>query len=250
MQHIRYERAGSVGVVTLARGKANPMNLEMVRELSQAFDQAAAEAKAVVFTSDRPRFFSGGFDVNEVFQYDRTLLAEFLTCFSRLQQQVLHAACPTVAALPGQTYAGGAILALSCDFRIMATGPYGLALTEVNIGVHLPASIFHLLAAAVGPGHARRMFLTGEPMMAEDALAAGLAYQVVPEDRVTAAAIELAERLAEKPPAAYAQIKQTILSAVGLTPSAQPVTDAEAWFTPEAQEFKRSLAERLRDKSR
>lgn len=250
MQHIRYERTGAVGVITLARGKANPINLEMLREMSSAFDQAASESKAVVWASDRPRFFSAGFDVYEVFQYDPAQLTEFLTCFSSLQQRVLHCPLPTIAALAGQTYAGGAILALSCDFRVMATGPYGLALTEVNIGVQLPKAIFSLLAAAVGPGHARRMFLTGDPMMADDALAAGLAHKVLPEDRVLPAAIELAESLTTKPAATYAQIKRTILDAAGLQPTAEPVTDAAAWFTPEAQEFKRSLAERLREKSR
>ncbi|MDX2178789.1 MAG: enoyl-CoA hydratase/isomerase family protein [Bryobacteraceae bacterium] len=240
---------GPVAVIALARGKANAMNLEMIGEMADAFDSAESEAGAVVWSSRTPRFFSAGFDVNEVFGYDREKLTEFLATFSRLQQRVLHSAKPTVAALPGQTYAGGAILALSCDFRVMAPGPdeapYGFALTEVNIGVNLPPSIFHLLAVAAGVPLARRMFLTGEPATSREALAAGLVSELVPEAEVEPRAIELAAKLAAKPAATYAQIKRTILASTGLMPTDDPVADVEAWFTPEAQEFKRRMREKL-----
>jgi len=238
-----------VAVIALTRGKANAINLDMVREMAEAFDRASAEAEAIVWSSRTPRFFSAGFDVNEVFGYDRVTLTEFLGTFSRLQQRVLHSPKPTVAALPGQTYAGGAILALSCDFRVMAAGPeespYGFALTEVNIGVNLPLSIFHLLAAAAGLPLARRMFLTGEPATSREALAAGLVSELAPESEVETRAVALAAKLAAKPAATYAQIKRTILLGCGLAPTDDLVADVEAWFTPEAQEFKRRMREKL-----
>ncbi len=248
MQHVQYEQRGPVGLITLRRGKANAINLEMVHEMERAFDQAERESAAIVWASDRPRFFSGGFDVKEVFAYDRATMTDFLRTFSGLQQRVLHSARPTVAALSGQTYAGGAILALSCDFRVMAQGAYGLALTEINIGVTLPPSIFWLLANAVGVSHARRMFLTGEPMMAEQLAATGAVCELCPEAEVPSRAIAWAERLAAKPPAVYAAIKRLSLAETGLGRTADRdalVVDVDAWFTPEAEEFKLRLAQSL-----
>jgi len=243
MDHIRYELSQNVAVITLSRPKANAFHLPMVHEMAAAFDRASGEADAVVWYSDQPRFFSAGFDVTQVFEYDRNQLAEFLGAYSSLVGAVQTWPKPTLAALPGQTYAGGAILALACDFRIMADGPYGFALTEVNIGVNVPEHVFWLLADAVGIHRAKQMFLSGRPLMAQDALIAGLVYELAPEGQVLARSIALAQELAAKPPETYAAIKQMIL---GFRPAwSGPVTDVDVWFTPQALEFKRQMREKL-----
>jgi enoyl-CoA hydratase/carnithine racemase len=243
MEHIGYELKDGIAVITLSRGKANAFNLAMVREMSSAFQQASQEAAAVVWTSGQPRFFSAGFDVTEVFDYDRTRLGEFLAAYSDLVGSILRCPKPTVAALPGQTYAGGAILALACDFRVMAEGPYGFALSEINIGVNVPEHVFWLLADAVGINRAKQMFLSGSPISAADAMTAGLVYELASEEQVLKRSIELARELAAKPSQTYAAIKEMIL---GFRPPwSKPVTDVDVWFTPQALEFKRLTRERL-----
>lgn len=245
MQH---EVTRNVAVIRLNRPKANALNLAMIAEMTGAFEQAERDARAIVWSSAVPKFFSAGFDVNEVFAYDQAAMQDFLVAFSTLQQRVLHSARPTVAALPGQTYAGGAILALSCDFRVMADGPYGFALTEVNIGVNLPEQIFHLLAAAVGIPRARSMFLTGDPLTTQDARASGL-VSLVPDGEAEPRAIDLARRLADKPPETYASIKRTMLAACGLAPTSRPVADASSFFCNEAREMKARMSAKLAGKS-
>lgn len=248
MEYVQSELTRGIAILRLNRPKANALHLAMVAEMTEAFDQAEAEARAVIWSSAIPKFFSAGFDVNEVFSYDRPAMQEFLAAFSALQQRVLHSRRPTVAALNGQTYAGGAILALSCDFRVMADGPYGFALTEVNIGVNLPEQIFHLLAAAVGIPRARSMFLTGDPLTTEDARTAGL-VTLVPDGEAEARAIDFARRLADKPPETYASIKATMLRAVGLAPTDRTVADASSFFSAEAQEMKSKMTAKLAAKS-
>jgi enoyl-CoA hydratase/carnithine racemase len=248
VEYVQFELTRGVAVLRLNRPKANAMNRAMISEMTEAFAEAELEARAIVWSSAIPRFFSAGFDVNEVFAYDQAAMQDFLVEFSALQQRVLHSKRPTVAALPGQTYAGGAILALSCDFRVMADGPYGFALTEVNIGVDLPVEIFHLLAAAVGVPRARSMFLTGDPLTTEDARTSGL-VSLVPDGEAEPRAIDLARRLADKPPETYAAIKRTMLAACGLAPSGGTVADAASFFSDEAREMKSRIVEKLSGKS-
>lgn len=249
MEHVRYDLAGDIAILTMQRGKANPLHHPMLAEMLGYVEQAAADpaVKALVLSSDRPRFFSPGFDVTEVFRYDRAQINEFLQLFGRLMDRIHFFPKPTVAALNGQTYAGGALLALCFDFRIMAQGNYGFALTEVNIGVRLPESVFFLLANAAGIPLARRAFLTGDPILPAEGHAAGLFHSLAPEDQVRGQAVELATYLATKPPATYRAIKEKILSATGHRPldPHESWIDVEAWFTPEAEAMKRKLAEKL-----
>jgi len=251
MEHIRYEIEDGVAVVTMQRGKSNPLNQAMVSELLSAVDIAADDpaVRAVVLASDRPRFFSPGFDVTEVFTYDRAQISLFLNQFALLMDHLQWMPKPTVAALSGHTYAGGALAALCTDFRVMADdAAYGFALTEVNIGVRLPASVFLLLSTAAGVPLARRSFLTGDPIRPTEGLAAGLFHALHPEAEVRAQAIALAKYLATKPPATYAAIKEKVLLTAGhrRLDAATNWIDPEAWFTPEAEEMKRQLAEKLK----
>ena len=73
MEHLLSERNGNLSILTLARGKANALNYALVEELCGAVAAAAADdsVRGLVLASGRPRFFSGGFDIREVFTYDR-----------------------------------------------------------------------------------------------------------------------------------------------------------------------------------
>jgi enoyl-CoA hydratase/carnithine racemase len=253
MDHVRLDRQGAIATITLQRDKVNALNHALLRELESAIGEAESDAAvgAVILTSDRVRFFSPGFDVAEVFAYNRDEIAAFLGTFGRVMDALMWMPKPTIAALNGQTYAGGALLALCTDFRLMADGPYGFALTEVNIGVRLPESVFRMLEQAVGVPVAKRMFLTGEPISAADGYRHGLYHATPPEAELTAQALNLATQLAAKPRATYAAVKHKMLSACGLVrlePGAKWL-DVEAWFTPEAQAMKAKLAEKLGKKT-
>ncbi|MBY0507080.1 MAG: enoyl-CoA hydratase/isomerase family protein [Bryobacteraceae bacterium] len=251
MEYIHYEIEDGVAVATMQRGKSNPLNHAMVGEMLTAVEQAAADpaVRAFVLASDRSRFFSPGFDVTEVFTYDRERIGLFLNQFARMMDQLQWMPKPTVAALSGHTYAGGALAALCADFRVMADdAAYGFALTEVNIGVRLPASVFLLLSTAAGVPLARRSFLTGDPIRPAEGLQAGLFHALYREGEVRTQSIALAKYLATKPPATYAAIKEKVLLTAGLRrlDAASNWIDPEAWFTPEAEQMKRQLAEKLK----
>lgn len=133
----------------------------------------------------------------------------------------------------------------------MAEGDFGFALNEINVGVVLPPLVFRLLADAVGAGNARRMVLTGEAVPPSRAREIGLVDEITPPSAVLPRAMELAQRLAEKPPATYLATKAVIRevtghaetdTGAGLTPPIEP------WFTPEAEQRKRDMRAAMEQK--
>ena len=83
MEFVRTERNGNLLIVVLGRGKANALNRTMIGELALAIANAETDpaVRGVVLASDRPRFFSSGFDVVEVFGYPRDEMRSFFEQF-------------------------------------------------------------------------------------------------------------------------------------------------------------------------
>ena len=235
MNFVQFETSGNIAKIALNRPKANTLNLTFLRELLEAFELAEADedVRAVVLTSLVPRFFSAGFDVMEVFAYDREQMTAFLSSFGRLVGRILHFPKPVVAALPGHTVTGGAILALACDFRVMAEGNYRIAMNEIDLGVVLPGSIFRMLSNAVGIPAARRMILSGAALTPAEGLAAGFLTKLTAEEQVQAAALELAQLLASKPGDTYLGLKRVINKESGVS-DAEFTPAVDPWFTAEA----------------
>ena len=245
------ERDGSLSILTLSRGKANALNYALVEELCGAVAAAAADdgVRGLVLESDRPRFFSSGFDIREVFTYDRDGMSAFFGRFIDLYESLFRCPKPVVAALGGHTFAGGAILAIACDFRIMAEGEFGFALNEINLGLSLSPTMRAMLVNAVGPVYAREIMLLGDPITPVRAREIGLVTQSAPADEVREQAVALARRLAAKPPGAYREIKRALRESSGCE---DPHTDRatlsqflDMWFSSEAGDARRAVAARV-----
>jgi len=250
MSSIRTENANGLLVVTLARGKANALNAAMLEELHGAMAQAHAPAvRGLVLASDRPNFFSGGFDVKEVFQYDRETMTSYFGSFMDLYEDLFRLPKPVVAALSGHAVAGGAVLALACDVRVMAEGPFRFALNEVNLGVVLPEGIIRMAVDAIGVRHARELFLGGEALSPSRALAIGLVSELAPPEQVLERAVAMARYLAEKPAGAFAGIKRTVIEVSGHAAAGADrrhlTRFIDQWFSPESERRRNELLESM-----
>jgi enoyl-CoA hydratase/carnithine racemase len=251
MEFIRSDREGELLIVTLARGKANPLNETMVEELITALGAATSDdIRGVVVASDRPKFFSSGFDVGEVFQYERDRMADFFGRFIDLYEGILRLPKPVVAAVSGHAFAGGAVLALACDARVMAEGEFGFALNEVNLGVVVPPGFVRMAIAAVGVRNAREIILEGKTLSPARAFEMGLADAVVKPEAVLERAIARARELAAKPPLAFGAVKQLFLEASGLLADSSDHSSisqfADYWFSPEAMDLKYALVQTIK----
>ena len=190
---------GRVRELRIDRPPANALNGELLRTLQSSLDTAAAEADAVV-VSGRPGMFSAGLDVPELLGLERADFTGLWQEFIGLQRTIATLPTPIAFALTGHALAGGVLLAVYGDYRVMPRGPYKTGLNEVKIGLVVPETPFWALRRLVGSEVAAELVLGGEMIASERAAAIGLVDELVdsPEAAV-AAALAWCERHLELP---------------------------------------------------
>jgi enoyl-CoA hydratase/carnithine racemase len=146
------------------------------------------------------------------------------------------------------------VLALCCDYRVMAQGEYAIGLNEVVVGIPLPGPVFELLARAVGRRHAERCAVSGRMLPPAEALAIGLVDELAPPEEVVARAVGRCHELLRLP--AQAMLETRALARADLVAAlaaedesmvAHLVARLQARETRQALE---SVAARLIDPSR
>lgn len=203
---------GPVRVLTLSRPPGNTLSLEALAALRSAADGAAADpaVRALVLESSVEGYFSSGLDLNGLMDLPDDRRSEPFEALIGAYRALLSCPKPTVAALSGSAILGGWIVAMACDWRLLAAGSK-VALSEIRAGLS-PTSglIARLSSLSSDPRLVKEMVLRGKSVAAADALAAALVDEVLPEAEVRPAALTLARRLAKSPPRAYADIKRAL----------------------------------------
>lgn len=178
-----------LAVLTLDRGRSNPINAEMVSELT-AYILSIADDDEIggLILTGKGGFFSAGLDLIEVYDYNEQQSREFWTSFLNLQAVLVNFKKPLVAAISGHSPAGGCVMALCCDYRIMAAGKFIIGLNEIPVGIIVPESIFNLYAFCIGRRKAYQYLLEGKLLLVDEALKDGLVDEVCePAELMTAA---------------------------------------------------------------
>ncbi len=149
MMKIHYELANDVAQITMDDGKANAMDWGFFEEMGKTLDRSEKEGAKVLIITGRPDFFSGGLDLNLVPTLSPTELNTFAEIFARTMLRVFSFPAPTIAACTGHSVAGGAILAFSCDLRLIIDGPYLIQMNEMVMGIPMPSWLLLLCQSAV-----------------------------------------------------------------------------------------------------
>jgi enoyl-CoA hydratase len=211
-EHLLVAIEEPIAVITLNRPKVlNALNQAVMREVAaalEACDQDARVRCAVLWGG--PRAFAAGADVNEF--KDRTP-GEMLRSYRFLEwERIRRVATPVIAAVTGYALGGGCELAMACDIIIAAeTAQFGQP--EISLGVIPGAGGTQRLTRAVGKSRAMEMILTGRPIGAAEAYAAGLVARVVPPELCLDEAKALAREIASRPPLAVRTAKEAVLQA-------------------------------------
>ncbi|MDX2051609.1 MAG: enoyl-CoA hydratase-related protein [Polyangiaceae bacterium] len=208
------------GVVrlTLNRPKTkNALNPELVSMLGDALERAASTpTNRVIVLSGAGGSFCSGADLMEDFQPHRTelpLLEARLDAFQRLIRCITSAPQVVIAEVDGPAVGFGADLALACDLRIVSEKAY-FQEKFIAIGLMPDGGASYFLPRLVGVGRALELLLTGRAVQAAEALALGLASEVVPADSLEACVDGWAERFQGAAPLAVQRIKQAVRSSL------------------------------------
>jgi Delta3-Delta2-enoyl-CoA isomerase len=189
MNTIKVNIKDKIAVLSLNRGKSNAINAEMVAELNQMVKNIENDDSiAGLILTGKDGFFSAGLDLIELYNYDEETIKKFWIDFLDLITTLVSFKKPMIAAISGHSPAGGCVLALCCDYRIMAEGKFIIGLNEVPIGIIIPESIFHLYSFWLGQANAYRFLLEGKLMHTQQALSTGLIDEVVNPESILHAA--------------------------------------------------------------
>lgn len=241
-ENVRIELERGVAIVYLSRGATNALNLELVTEVSQVIESAKLDAavRGLVLASANDKFFSIGFDIPQLFDLSPNDFAIFYRAFNRLCLDLYTLPKPTAAAITGHAIAGGCILTLCCDYRIIAEGHKSIGLNEIKLGVPVPYVADCILRQLVGQRHARDMIDTGAFYSPEMALPLGLVDEVFPPPEVISAAIEKVRGLGSTPGNAFAEIKRyrtgPVLQEVRHRLEETDRAFIDCWYAPAARE--------------
>jgi enoyl-CoA hydratase/carnithine racemase len=243
---------GTVHELRLQRPPVNALSPELLQAVADGVREAPRQGAEAVVLSGGEGVFSGGLDLPVLVELDRTRLEAALEIFFDAMAALAESKVPVVAAITGHSPAGGAVLAMFCDWRVMAAGKYVIGLNEVRIGFPMPVVVADVATRIVGPRHAETLCVTGELMSPERALEIGLVDAVAPPEKVVAEAIRWCEKCLESPPDTLAATRATmrgdLVELVARSRSSDLAAITALWFEPAMQRGLRAVVDGLKKK--
>jgi enoyl-CoA hydratase len=199
------------GVLTLrlAHGKASTLDVELLDALLRELDGVAEDVRALILTGTGS-IFSAGVDLFRLTREGADYVRRFLPLLSRFLRTLFAFPRPVVAAVNGHAIAGGCVIVLACDARLMAEGAGTIGVPELLVGVPFPTAALEVVRFAVPREQVQSLIYTGRTLSTRDALGAGLVDEVVAPDALLTRAQELAQQLAMIPPQVYGLTKQSL----------------------------------------
>ncbi|MDF1684424.1 MAG: enoyl-CoA hydratase-related protein [Legionellaceae bacterium] len=213
MQDLLSEMDGHVLILTLNRlSKHNAFDDHVLRALQEQLDIAEKNPDVrIIMLRANGRHFSAGADLNWMQRMANFTEAENIAdakILARVMASLYHSTKPTLAAVQGGAFGGGAGLVAACDIAI-AADTANFCFSEVKLGL-IPAVISPYVVRAVGERVAAQLFMSAEVMEAKCALNLGLIHHCVPEEELPSHAHLYARRLAALPPGAVSASKKLV----------------------------------------
>ncbi|MCK5559285.1 MAG: enoyl-CoA hydratase/isomerase family protein [Thermoplasmata archaeon] len=242
MELVEIEHQDNVAILRLNNGITNPLNLEFLQNISRELQKLKQDTSVVglVLTGNNDKFFSIGFDIPKLYDASRAEFRTFYRTYNSLCMELYSLPKPLIAAITGHAIAGGCILTLCCDHRIIAEGRKLMGLNEVKLGVSVPYPGVCILQQVVGARNAREILEIGEFYEPDEALKMGMVDQVLPLEQVLPKAVEKAKILGELPNEAYQEIKgnniETVEKQILKHLEEKEKFFIECWFSDDARE--------------
>jgi enoyl-CoA hydratase len=211
MPPLSIERRGPVALLTLDNPPANALASPVLEALASAVLALRADDSRAIVITGTGRFFSAGLDLFEVARLVMSPDAEkFARLFDQVVTDLFALDKPLVAAINGHAIAGGAVLAGTADFRLLADGEHKLGVTEIQVGVAFPTSALEVIRFACAGPYLAELLYRGQAYRPAEAVTRRLADQVVPAAELMDRAMAIAGELAEVRPQAFWSSKRAL----------------------------------------
>lgn len=250
LQRIEHD---SILELRLDRPPANALNQALLEELRATIEGAPAAGHEGLVISGREGLFSAGLDVPELLTLDRAGINGLWQAFFGTLQALANSPIPVAAAVTGHSPAGGAVLTLFCDYRVMAEGEFKIGLNEVQVGLSLSESIYGPLRRLVGQRAAERLAVEGALIPSAEAHELGWIDELAPVEAVADTAVAKIRALLALPRQAMSRTRAVLREdLVALIAVDTTETDAvtEMWFSDETQAAMRAMVARLAERAR
>jgi len=185
MENIKITKKENYAILKLNRGRGNAINMAMMNEVILTMDDLKKddEVRGVILAGNEG-IFSVGLDVKELLMLDKEGTNTFFNLFGKMVVKMASFPKLMVAAINGHSPAGGCVLAICCDYRIMGDSDFSIGLNEVPVGIMINPLIFGLYAFWIGKRQAYHNFLDGKLCTPAEAKEYGLVDEVVPMEEV------------------------------------------------------------------
>ena len=206
-------RDGAVRILTMTSGE-NRLSPGTLNEWVATFDRLEEESlpRALVVTGE-DQYWSTGLDLDAVEAMSVDEQATFMADFDRLLYRILTAPFVTIAALNGHTYAGGALLSLAFDYRIMRLDRGFFCLPSVDIGIPFSRGMTELITAKLPQPTAHDLVISCRRIGAREAVILGVVNRAEEQHNVMPVSMELAYAYSGKDPATLATVKRRMYHA-------------------------------------
>jgi enoyl-CoA hydratase/carnithine racemase len=241
---------GDIHELRLNRPPVNALNHELLNALIATVEAAPKNGARGLILSGGVKVFSGGLDVPELIKLDRDGLKRTMAAFFGAAKTLAKSPLPIAAAIAGHNPAGGCVLALCCDYRVMARGPFRIGLNETQVGLAVPEAVQYLMRRIVGPQRAERLIVTGAMLESDQAYALGLVDELTDTDGVVVRAAHWLTELLALPSTPMLATRRTaradlIAALEGFNEEALE-RFVEGWHSPDSQAALHALLARLK----
>lgn len=248
-QLIEIQDHGPIRELRLTRPPANALDPALCTALHAAIEAAVTDGVGGLVLAGGPKLFSGGLDVPYLLSLpDTASLREAWGAFLSAARALAGARIPVAAAIGGHAPAGGCVLALCCDYRVMASGAYRIGLNETQVGLIAPDGIQRVMRRTVGARHAERLIVGGLMVESAEALRLGLVDELADIDDVPLRARNWLLSLLELPRAPMLETRAIARADLVEAMSERHIQldrFVDAWNAPDTQAGLRALVSRL-----
>lgn len=172
------EKTG-IATVSMQRLPVNGLNLELLQALGKTFDDLEKnKCKGMILTSESPTVFSAGLDIMEMYKPNPERCRNFWSTLQDTWIKLYTSSFPTVAAINGHSPAGGCLLALSCEYRVMVGPKNTIGLNETKLGIIAPKWFQDCMKNVIGVRKTELALTQGKLFSTAEALAVGLIDEV------------------------------------------------------------------------